>query len=127
MTGAAGSAEGDGEVSGAAGLASAAGAVAAGASGDDRERLAEFGSAIGLAFQLADDLLDLTADAATLGKATGKDKAAGKATLVGLHGVDWTRRQLDGLVAQAHELLEPYGPNAATLRLAAKFVAERRR
>ena len=75
-----------------------AGAIIAGAPAADRERLAEFGSAIGLAFQLADDLLDLTADAATMGKATGKDEAAGKATLVALHGVDWARRQLSGLI-----------------------------
>ena len=75
-----------------------AGAIVAGAPAADRERLAEFGSAIGLAFQLADDLLDLTANAAAMGKATGKDRAAGKATLVALHGVDWTRRQLAGLV-----------------------------
>ena len=91
----------------------------------DRERLAEFGSAIGLAFQLADDLLDATSDAAALGKAAGKDEDAGKATLVSLHGIDWTRRQLDGLVAQAGELLEPFGDRAALLRAAARFVAAR--
>jgi farnesyl diphosphate synthase len=104
-----------------------AGSIVAGAPAADRERLAEFGSAIGLAFQLADDLLDVTADAATVGKATGKDAAAGKATLVGLNGVDWARSQLRGLVAQAHELLKPYGPAAATLKAAANFVATRRR
>ncbi|MDQ2634636.1 MAG: polyprenyl synthetase family protein, partial [Pseudomonadota bacterium] len=104
-----------------------AGAIVAGASAGDRERLAEFGSAVGLAFQLADDLLDLTSDAATMGKATGKDAAAGKATLVGLHGVDWATAQLRGLVAQAHELLKPYGADAATLKSAASFVAQRRR
>ena len=71
-----------------------AGAIIAGAPPSDRERLAEFGSAIGLAFQLADDLLDLTADASQMGKATGKDAAAGKATLVALHGADWARGQL---------------------------------
>ncbi len=103
-----------------------AGAIVAGAPATDRERLAEFGSAIGLAFQLADDLLDLTANAAAVGKATGKDRAAGKATLVDLHGADWTRRQLEGLVAQAHELLSPYGERAAMLKAAAAFVAERR-
>lgn len=91
----------------------------------ERERLAEFGSAIGLAFQLADDLLDATSDAAALGKAAGKDEDAGKATLVSLHGIDWTRRQLDGLVAQAGELLEPFGDRAALLRAAARFVAAR--
>ena len=104
-----------------------AGAIVAGAPAADRERLAEFGSAIGLAFQLADDLLDLTSDAATMGKATGKDEAAGKATLVGLYGADWARKQLKGLVAQAHELLKPYGTDAATLKSAASFVAARRR
>ncbi len=104
-----------------------AGAVAGQASAADRERLAEFGSAIGLAFQLADDLLDVTGDAVQLGKATGKDDGAGKATLVALHGQDWTRRQLRGLVDQARTLLEPFGGKAARLVEAASFVAERRR
>lgn len=102
-----------------------AGAIIADAPAADRDRLAEFGSAIGLAFQLADDLLDLTADAATMGKATGKDAAAGKATLVSLHGAEWARSQLDGLVAQAHELLEPFGERAIMLKAAASFVANR--
>jgi farnesyl diphosphate synthase len=103
-----------------------AGAVIAGAPPSDRERLAEFGSAIGLAFQLADDLLDLTADAHQMGKATGKDAAAGKATLVALHGPEWAWNQLHGLVDQAHALLEPYGEQAALLKQAAEFVAARR-
>ncbi|MER9892230.1 polyprenyl synthetase family protein [Mesorhizobium sp. M0119] len=102
-----------------------AGAILAGAPSGDRERLAEFGSAIGLAFQLADDLLDLTADAHQMGKATGKDAAAGKATLVALHGPGWARDQLQGLVDQAHALLEPYGEQAALLKQAAQFVAAR--
>ncbi|QWK77306.1 polyprenyl synthetase family protein [Ochrobactrum sp. BTU1] len=102
-----------------------AGAIIAGASREDRERMAEFGSAIGLAFQLADDLLDVTADAAIMGKATGKDAAAGKATLVALHGIDWTRKQLSGLVAQAESLLEPFGEDAVILKQAARFIAER--
>lgn len=102
-----------------------AGAIIAGASPQDRERLAEFGSAIGLAFQLADDLLDLTADAETMGKATGKDAAAGKATLVSLHGADWARAQLAGLVTQAHDLIEPFGDRAIMLKAAASFIADR--
>ena len=102
-----------------------AGAIIADASQEDRERMAEFGSAIGLAFQLADDLLDVTADATAMGKATGKDAAAGKATLVALHGVDWTRRQLSGLVEQAESLLAPFGEDAAILKQAARFIAER--
>jgi farnesyl diphosphate synthase len=103
-----------------------AGAIVAGAAPSDRERLAEFGSAIGLAFQLADDLLDVTANAETVGKATGKDQAAGKATLVALHGVDWAREQLSGLIGQAHAILEPYGERAAVLKSAASFIADRR-
>ena len=103
-----------------------AGAIVAGAPASDRERLAEFGSAIGLAFQLADDLLDLTADPEIMGKATGKDQAAGKATLAALHGVDWARKQLAGLVGQAQDLLDIYGDRAATLKSAASFVAARR-
>ncbi|MBZ9997726.1 polyprenyl synthetase family protein [Mesorhizobium sp. BH1-1-4] len=102
-----------------------AGAIIAGTQSEDRERLGEFGSAIGLAFQLADDLLDLTADARQMGKATGKDAAAGKGTLVALHGADWARKQLDGLVGQAHALLEPYGEKAVLLKAAATFVATR--
>ncbi|RUT99341.1 polyprenyl synthetase family protein [Mesorhizobium sp. USDA-HM6] len=102
-----------------------AGAIIAGAPAADRERLAEFGSAIGLAFQLADDLLDLTADEKRMGKATKKDAAAGKATLAALHGPDWARGQLHGLIDQAHALLEPYGEQADMLKAAATFVATR--
>ena len=104
-----------------------AGAILGGASPSDRERLAEFGSAIGLAFQFADDLLDLTADSAAMGKATGKDAAAGKATLPALHGAAWTRKQLKGLVDQAHELLAPFDAKARMLKQAATFIANRSR
>lgn len=104
-----------------------AGAVAAGAPQDDVERLAEFGSAIGLAFQLADDLLDHTSTPEAMGKATGKDAAAGKGTLVALHGEAWARRQLGGLVAQASDLVAPFGDRAAILMATARFVAERQR
>ncbi len=104
-----------------------AGAIVAGAPDRDRETLAEFGAAIGLAFQLADDLLDETSSAEVMGKATGKDAGAGKATLVALHGQDWARRQLDGLAAQAEDLLEPFGEQAAILRAASRFIVSRRR
>jgi farnesyl diphosphate synthase len=90
-------------------------------------RVLRYGEVVGLAFQLADDLLDVTGDAAQMGKATGKDDGAGKATLVALHGQDWTRRQLRGLVEQARTLLEPFGDRAGLLVEAASFVAERRR
>ncbi|MCO6388198.1 polyprenyl synthetase family protein [Aliihoeflea sp. 40Bstr573] len=104
-----------------------AGAIAAGAPQGDVERLAEFGSAIGLAFQLADDLLDHSSTPEAMGKATGKDAAAGKGTLVALHGEAWARRQLGGLVAQACELIAPYGDRAVILMATARFVAERDR
>lgn len=103
-----------------------AGPIIAGAGADHRERLSAFGDAIGLAFQLADDLLDLEANAEMMGKATGKDAARGKATLAALHGVEWARKQLNGLVDQAKEVLEPYGERAYLLRQAAGFVASRR-
>jgi farnesyl diphosphate synthase len=103
-----------------------AGAIVADALATDRERLAEFGTAIGLAFQLSDDLLDATSHVGALGKAAGKDAAAGKATLVALHGVDWTRQQLAGLVDQACALLEPFGDRAAPLKAAAAFIAMRK-
>lgn len=107
------------------GFACEAGAIIAGANHEDRLRLAGYGAAIGLAFQLADDLLDLTADAATLGKASGKDAAAGKATLPALHGQDWTRQRLGELVSQAETLLAPWGEKAEILVQTARFVANR--
>lgn len=104
-----------------------AGALIAGRPAEDRERLRRFGEIIGRAFQLADDLLDITSDAATLGKATGKDAAKGKATLVGLKGTDWARSELDRLVTEANALLEPYGIEAKPLREAAHFIAYRKK
>lgn len=103
-----------------------AGAIISGASPDDRQRLIAYGEKIGLAFQLADDLLDLTADAETMGKATGKDAARGKGTLVALHGMDWAERRLEDLVADAEAILAPFGDKAAILLETARFVANRK-
>lgn len=103
-----------------------AGPVIAGASIEDRERLRAFGALIGRAFQLADDLLDLTADAKTMGKATGKDAGRGKGTLVALKGQGWAETELDRLVDEAVALLAPYGDRAETLINAARFVANRK-
>lgn len=103
-----------------------AGAIVAGATGEDRQRLRQFGETVGLAFQLADDLLDLTAEGGAMGKATGKDQARNKATLVARHGQAWAESQLGGLVAEATELLAPFGERATTLVEAARFVASRR-
>lgn len=94
-------------------------------SSKDRTRLEKFGDTIGLAFQLADDILDRTSDADALGKETGKDAAAGKATLVDFMGLDAAKSHLAAQINQAHALLEPYGPAADTLKQTASFIASR--
>ena len=83
------------------------------------------GLKLGLAFQIADDLLDLTADTATLGKRAGKDAAAGKATLPSLLGEQAARGRADALLAEALTALSPLGPRAAALRALARYVIVR--
>lgn len=90
------------------------------------DALRHYGIALGRAFQIADDLLDVEGDAAIVGKSTGKDAAAGKATFVGVLGVDGARAQLRALVNQAEGALARFGANADVLKAAARFVAERR-
>jgi len=102
-----------------------AGARLADAHDTDIERLTRFGEVIGLAFQLADDLLDVEASAEAMGKATGKDAEAGKATLVGLWGVTRTRAELVRLQSEAESLLAPYGHRADTLSALAEFIVSR--
>ena len=92
----------------------------------ERDALRSYGHLLGQAFQIADDLLDVEADAATVGKATRKDSQKGKATLVGRWGVEAARARLSGLVAEAETALSRFGDKAETLRQAARFVAERR-
>ena len=96
--------------------------------GDEKDRAAmrSYGHLLGQAFQIADDLLDVESDAATLGKATGKDSDKGKATLVGLWGIEAARRRLAALVAEAEKALAAFGEKAEVLRQAARFVAERK-
>ncbi|MGA2127754.1 MAG: polyprenyl synthetase family protein [Xanthobacteraceae bacterium] len=103
-----------------------AGALLGEATPKKHAALDRFGGAIGQAFQIADDLLDVEGDAATLGKATGKDAAAGKATLVGVLGPAAARARLDALVGEAEAALAPFGADAAVLKAAARFVADRR-
>lgn len=102
-----------------------AGAILGDASGEDIDRMTRFGEVIGLAFQLADDLLDVEASPEAMGKATGKDAEAGKATLVALMGVDKTRAELKLLLDEAHSLLEPYEAKADILGGLADFIVSR--
>lgn len=102
-----------------------AGAIIAGSDPRHRLTMRTYGETIGLAFQLADDLLDLTADAQTMGKATGKDAARGKGTLVSLNGQPWAETELARLVAQAETLLTPFGDRGQVLVETARFVANR--
>jgi len=103
------------------------GAILGGADRSQTQALEAYGRALGQAFQIADDLLDEEADAATVGKATGKDAAKGKGTLVRLWGKDAARGRLAELVADAEAALAGFGDKAATLREAARFVANRDR
>ncbi|MGD0333643.1 MAG: polyprenyl synthetase family protein [Xanthobacteraceae bacterium] len=90
-----------------------------------RRALDRYGSAVGQAFQIADDLLDLEGDPALVGKSTGKDAVAGKATMVGVLGGAGAKARLKQLVAEAEQALAPFGPSAAVLIEGARFVAER--
>jgi farnesyl diphosphate synthase len=102
-----------------------AGAILGKASASTLNALDRYGSALGEAFQIADDLLDLEGDPATVGKATGKDAAAHKATLVGVLGPAAARRRLAALVAEAQSALSAFGADAEVLKVAARFVATR--
>lgn len=107
-------------------FATEAGAVLAGAGPAERSALANFGDHLGFAFQIADDLLDVEGDSATVGKATGKDAAAGKATLVSSMGIAVARQKLAEVEAAAIASLQIFGPRADVLAQAAQFVVQRR-
>jgi farnesyl diphosphate synthase len=106
-------------------FACTAGARLADCSTDDLARLEKFGNVIGLAFQLADDILDRTGTAADLGKEAGKDAAAGKATLVDFMGLEAAKAHLANQIDEADALLAPYGNRADTLKQTASFIASR--
>jgi farnesyl diphosphate synthase len=103
------------------------GAVLGGAPAEARAALAAYGRALGLAFQIADDLLDVESSPEALGKATGKDADRGKATFVGLLGQDEARALLAATVAECESRLARLEGDTATLSAAARFAAERRR
>ncbi|KEG21379.1 polyprenyl synthetase family protein [Bartonella bacilliformis] len=103
-----------------------AGAIMGGASAPITQQFANFGTQIGLAFQLTDDLLDVTSSTEILGKTAGKDKVANKATLVNIDGIAETQKKRDTLIHDAVKFLNPFGDKAFPLRQAAYFIATRK-
>ncbi|MCZ6830667.1 MAG: polyprenyl synthetase family protein [Gammaproteobacteria bacterium] len=101
------------------------GALVAGASSEQCEALDEFANAIGLAFQVRDDVLDVESDSATLGKQQGTDAAHNKPTYVSLLGADGAKAKLAELLDDALAALQPFGESASSLREIAHYIAER--
>jgi farnesyl diphosphate synthase len=102
-----------------------AGAMLGRASPQEEQALAHYAAAIGLAFQIADDILDVESSSAALGKAAGKDTRANKATFVALMGLDGAKSRATSLIAEAKDALAPFGGRAAILAAAADFVIAR--
>ena len=102
------------------------GAVLGGGGSEDRARLDRYASAIGLAFQVVDDVLDETGAAHELGKTAGKDARAGKATYVSVHGLDASRTLARGLLDEAVSALAPLGERGRLLERLARTIVERR-
>jgi len=101
------------------------GGVYAGADIDDVARLTLFGCKAGLAFQIVDDVLDMTMDSAQLGKTAGKDLATEKATWPAVFGIDQSRRDAARLIDEAFAELAPYGSRADGLKAVARYLVER--
>ncbi len=103
-----------------------AGGVYAGATAEDVARLDLFGRKAGLAFQIADDVLDMTQDSAALGKTAGKDQAAEKATWPAVFGIEESERHAAQLIEEAFAALEPYGERADNLKAVAQYLVDRK-
>jgi len=103
-----------------------AGAVYAGATVEDVARFDRFGRKAGLAFQIVDDVLDMTVDSAQLGKTAGKDQATEKATWPAVYGIEQSRRDAAQLIEEAFAALEPYGSRADGLKSVARYLVERK-
>ena len=103
-----------------------AGAILGRASASERGAIVTYGRALGAAFQVADDLLDLEGDASTVGKAVAKDAAAGKPTMVAVLGAEAARQRLAALEAEAIEALSGFGGRARVLAETARFLSRRR-
>jgi geranylgeranyl diphosphate synthase, type II len=103
------------------------GGIYAGGYTDDVEKLRSFGQSIGLAFQIVDDVLDVTQTSEQLGKTAGKDTEAEKATYPALFGVDESLKKADALVESAFASLQSFGSSAGTLKALARFLVERKK
>ena len=103
------------------------GGMYAGAKEDDVRRLRSFGQQIGLAFQIIDDVLDVTQTSEQLGKTAGKDTKAEKATYPALFGIEESLKRADALVNGAFAELEPFGSRAETLKELARYLVERKK
>ncbi|HUL76101.1 MAG TPA: farnesyl diphosphate synthase [Vicinamibacteria bacterium] len=101
------------------------GAILGGAGDEDLEPLSRYAAAVGLAFQVVDDVLDATEDAARLGKTAGKDEAARKATYVSVHGLEKARAMAVSLRDEALAAVLPLGPKGALLAAIARLVVDR--
>lgn len=104
-----------------------AGARMGGASERALEQLTVYGRALGLAFQIVDDVLDITADLQTLGKDPGSDREAGKTTFVDLLGADGARARAQQVMKEGIDALADLGPKAEALRALGRYTVERDR
>jgi geranylgeranyl diphosphate synthase type II len=107
-------------------VAVVAGGVYAGATADDEARLDLFGRKAGLAFQIVDDVLDLTVDSAHLGKTAGKDAATEKATWPAVYGIEQSQRDAARLTEEAFAAIEPFGVRGEGLKAVARYLVDRK-
>lgn len=103
------------------------GGLYAGATDEDVARLDRFGRKAGLAFQIVDDVLDMTVDSAQLGKTAGKDLATEKATWPAVFGIEQSRRDAAALIDEAFAALQPYGSRSDGLKSVARYLVERKK
>jgi geranylgeranyl diphosphate synthase type II len=103
------------------------GGIYAGAALEDVARLTLFGCKAGLAFQIVDDVLDVTVDSAHLGKTAGKDQATEKATWPAVYGIEQSQRDAARLIEEAFDALAPYGNRADGLKAVARYLVERKK
>jgi geranylgeranyl diphosphate synthase type II len=103
-----------------------AGGIFAGATPAQVAALDTFGRKAGLAFQIVDDILDLTEDSANLGKTAGKDLTSDKATWPAVYGLEQSQRDADRLITEAFAALESFGSSADGLKAVARYLVERK-